>query len=277
MYLGEDTLQEVARLIRQDMRFTVEMGDLFSKHQWQRIYRVLDLGCGPGGWLLSTAKNHPSIQELVGIDINPRVLTIARNLARAEQIHHVRFLEGDVRHLDNIFVASSFDLIQGRLVNSFLLPADWPRLIKQCFRLLRPGGILCLVEHESTFTNSRALEDLSVFLYEAHLKSGRSFAHSARGTGITFMLPTFLRTAGFLDIHAKGICLDASHGAEGFEDWREDHILLCHTFRDFVVRAGVTTAETIEILLEESLRDMDQPEFSALVMNVCTWGIKPSQ
>jgi hypothetical protein len=34
MYLGEDTLQEVARLIRQDMRFTVEMGDLFSKQQW---------------------------------------------------------------------------------------------------------------------------------------------------------------------------------------------------------------------------------------------------
>ena len=53
----------------------------------------------------------------------------------------MRFLEADAtERLD--FPDASFDLVNARLVNAFLSRQDWPRLIQEGFRLLRPGGIL---------------------------------------------------------------------------------------------------------------------------------------
>jgi ubiquinone/menaquinone biosynthesis C-methylase UbiE len=271
-YLGEDTNREIARLIRQDFRLTKEMGEILSQEQWDQTRDVLDIGCGPGGWLLTMVDKHPHIQA-IGVDINPRMLALAKRLAKAEQISNLRFIEGDVRQpLD--LPNGAFDLINARLVNSFLLPSDWPHFMQQCARLLRPGGILCVTEYEFTSSNSRARQELSRTLYQGLQHAHRSFAPLGLSVGISCMIPFLFKQAGFQQVKLKGICLDTSHGSEGFEDWREDLILLNTTFRDALIKTGVTTAEQQDALLEETLHDMEE-QFCTIVFNVCVWGVKP--
>uniref|UniRef100_UPI0035E452C3 class I SAM-dependent methyltransferase n=1 Tax=Thermogemmatispora sp. TaxID=1968838 RepID=UPI0035E452C3 len=53
---------------------------------------------------------------------------------------------------------ASFDLINGRLLCGFMLPAAWPRLLAECHRLLKPGGIIRLTEVEPMLTISAAYE-----------------------------------------------------------------------------------------------------------------------
>jgi ubiquinone/menaquinone biosynthesis C-methylase UbiE len=84
------------------------------------LRRVLDVGCGTGGWLLETARTYPSIEKLVGADISSKMLDYARKQAIAQHLDgRVRFLTmGALRILE--FPASSFDLVNQRLAASWL-------------------------------------------------------------------------------------------------------------------------------------------------------------
>src|SRR6186997_1951169 len=75
--------------------------------------KVLDLGSGPGDVAFIAADLVGPFGEVVGIDMNPAVLDVARSRAQAEGRTNVRFVEGDCRaaHLPN-----DFDAAIGRLV-----------------------------------------------------------------------------------------------------------------------------------------------------------------
>lgn len=57
--------------------------------------RVLEIGCGDGANLLPMAEGLPGA-DLVGLDISPRALDAARDVAAAAGVENVRFEEGDV-------------------------------------------------------------------------------------------------------------------------------------------------------------------------------------
>ena len=40
--------------------------------------RVLDVGCGKGGWLIEGARSYPTMKQLVGVDISGKMLQYAR-------------------------------------------------------------------------------------------------------------------------------------------------------------------------------------------------------
>jgi hypothetical protein len=54
---------EMARLMLQDQMLTNIMGGpLAEQTDLSRVYHILDIACGPGGWLLELVKRHPHIQ-----------------------------------------------------------------------------------------------------------------------------------------------------------------------------------------------------------------------
>ncbi|HKF36003.1 MAG TPA: class I SAM-dependent methyltransferase, partial [Ktedonobacteraceae bacterium] len=119
---------EMIRLMIQDHAVTTGMGGpLAEQSDPASLHRVLDIGCGPGGWLLETAFCYPQM-ELVGIDISWRMIEYARAEAQARKLNdRVEFLVMDVlRPLE--FADNSFDLVNMRFGSSFLLVQDWPRL-----------------------------------------------------------------------------------------------------------------------------------------------------
>src|SRR5260370_10898535 len=130
------------RLMIQDNFFTMGMGGpLTEPADPASLHRVLDIGCGPGGWILEAARLYPHM-EFTGIDISWRMIEYARAEAQARRLTDgVEFLVMDALHPLN-FPDASFDLVNLRLGSSFLLVMDCPSLLRELLRGTHPGGIL---------------------------------------------------------------------------------------------------------------------------------------
>jgi SAM-dependent methyltransferase len=101
--------------------------------------RVLEVGCGRGIALPVLAERlRPT--ELVGVDIDPMLVTIARHRLRASGTD-ASVLEGDVRALP--FDAGSFDLVIdfGTCYHVGGGTAGARAALREITRVLRPGGL----------------------------------------------------------------------------------------------------------------------------------------
>src|SRR5947209_5536321 len=112
---------EMIRLIDQDRLITKGMGGLFAEQSdLSGINRVLDVGCGPGGWVLEMAFAYPQI-EVVGFDVSEAMINYARTRAQVQHLNNAHFHVMDARQPLN-FSDNSFDLVNARFV-AFLGPA----------------------------------------------------------------------------------------------------------------------------------------------------------
>src|ERR1051326_7432615 len=92
MMMDYESGGEMIRLLDQDRLFTRGMGGLLAErnNDFQDIERVLDVGCGPGGWSQELAFAHRDI-EVVGIDISEAMIGYARNQARIQSLENLSF------------------------------------------------------------------------------------------------------------------------------------------------------------------------------------------
>jgi ubiquinone/menaquinone biosynthesis C-methylase UbiE len=127
--------------------------------------KVLELACG-------TARNlpfYPDDVEVTGIELSPEMLAIGRK--RAEVLGHPADLRlGDVQSLD--FADESFDTVTCTL--GFCTIPDTTRAAAEAFRVLRPGGLLLMLEHVRSPAlivrgGQRLLEPLAVRFEADHL------------------------------------------------------------------------------------------------------------
>ncbi len=133
------------------------------------MQRVLDVGCGPGGWVLDVAFAYPKT-HVVGIDVSPIMIEYAHAQAWAQGLNNAHFQVMDVRER-LAFPDQHFDLINIRLLASVLPTYAWPPLIQACRRLLRPGGILRLTEAENGVTTRATWERIGGLCMQAMCQS----------------------------------------------------------------------------------------------------------
>jgi ubiquinone/menaquinone biosynthesis C-methylase UbiE len=103
---------------------------------------VLDLACGVGRHSLAFSRRGFAV---TGLDYSSAYLREARAAARKTNLP-VSFVQGDMRHLREHFAPKTFDLVVS-LFNSFGYFAerrDDMRVLREVFRVLRPGGMLVL-------------------------------------------------------------------------------------------------------------------------------------
>lgn len=100
---------------------------------------VLDAGCGTGSNLLEAARLFGPCRLLVGVDLSPQMVAVARSKAAAAGVPAF-FLVADAERLP--LPAESFDLIICSGVYHWF--EDRSGAIRQFGRLLRPGGQLAL-------------------------------------------------------------------------------------------------------------------------------------
>ena len=66
LVLDRSNQQEMTRLEIQDRMLTNSMGGVLPEvADPSLLRRVLDVGCGPGGWLFETARTYPTIEQLI--------------------------------------------------------------------------------------------------------------------------------------------------------------------------------------------------------------------
>jgi ubiquinone/menaquinone biosynthesis C-methylase UbiE len=102
--------------------------------------RVADLGCGSGKTTFFLNKLVQPNGKTVGVDISEQRIQFAKSRYNAEGIE---FLCSDIRMpLDDVGL---FDFIYVRFVLEYYL-ADSFDIVKNISRILKPGGILCLID-----------------------------------------------------------------------------------------------------------------------------------
>jgi len=116
--------------------------DLIAQARLEPGHRVLDVGCGTGALAVSIRTKFPHV-EVVGLDPDPKALSIARRKAKRAGVA-VRFDQGYGGALP--YRDAEFDRVTSSLMLHHLDLATRHRMLRDLLRVLRPGGSLHLLD-----------------------------------------------------------------------------------------------------------------------------------
>ncbi|GJN81067.1 hypothetical protein PLIIFM63780_004599 [Purpureocillium lilacinum] len=177
---------------REHCKFTLLMEDrLFIAPIVNSPQRILDLGTGSGIWAIDMADQYPSA-KIIGVDTAPvQPSVLPPNLV---------FEVDDIEH-DWLWAPSSFDFIHGREL--IMAIHDWPRLIRQAFNHLKPGGHLQLAGSYPDFQS----DDGTLPSDSAYVEMGKIYFDMSERIGASgrevLKWKHYLSQAGFDDVHER--------------------------------------------------------------------------
>ncbi len=266
--------EELQRLQIQDHLLTTAMGGVLPEQpDTLRFKRVLDIGCGPGGWLIDLARAYPDCQSLIGVDISSRIVTYAREQAARAQQPQVEFLVMDaLRMLE--FPDAFFDLVNLRCGCSFMRTWDWPKLLEEMRRVCRAGGILRLTEPELvTQSSSPALLLFNLYVQDALARAGHLFRSAP--DGITAHLPRLLvQHAGRrIQVQTRSYSLVLRADTPEGQAFAQDVAYAGRTLRAFVAKWGGPSPD-YDPLVQRMLEEVQRPDFSATWQLLTAWAVR---
>jgi SAM-dependent methyltransferase len=113
------------------------IGDVIAAHFGTRKPDALDVGCGVGTL-------HPYVRaqfaSLSGTDVSAASLDRART---DNPDSHYRQCDGTTLPFDD----ASYDFTLAVCVMHHVPPAGWPAFMREMRRVSRPGGLVCIIEH----------------------------------------------------------------------------------------------------------------------------------
>lgn len=267
-----ENYQETERLIDYQFLLDKHLGLFPERPDLSSIRRVLDLGCGPGLWACEVAQVYPHL-AVFGMDLSLHRIATARRLAEQQGLFQVQFEVMDLLERWQI-KAETFDLVNLRLAQSYLRLDHYQEVLRQAWRVLRPGGVMRLTECENTQTTSPTLEQLSHYYSLALHKIGLGASPDGRQVGITVKLPWLLRQAGFMQVEQHASVLEWSVGTQAHAAVVKDLGRLLDLLRPFFSAVGFPTFD-IGPLREQALLEMEEPEFCAHWFYLTVCGRKP--
>lgn len=174
--------------------------------------RILDVGTGTGEWAIAMAETYPDA-DVTGTDLSA---------IQPDAVPSNVFFEVDDAEEEWTF-GQSFDLIHMRnLSGSF---KRWEAIYEECFRHLKPGGYVEILDFDHTQT-ARPVPDsyLAIFLgaiREAAERSGREW-------GIPHLRRGLLEQVGFEDVRRTALNIPiGSHSADASQKTLGKLWLIC--------------------------------------------------
>ena len=215
---------------------------------------LLDCGCGPGSITLGLAEV-VSPGEVVGIDLEPKMIERAKALARENQITNVNFAVADINNLP--FDEGQFDVVFSSSVLEHLV--DPVNALKAIHRVLKPGGLTAIVktdwahpfivpENESMSRFLELFED-GFNRYGGSLNRGRHLMTNMKEAGYE-IVEFEARFGNSIDNESvRGV-------VEGYISWMENLPLFQES-----IQLGLTTAAELESI-KVGMREWSQhPDF----------------
>ncbi|KAK5100977.1 hypothetical protein LTS08_004583 [Lithohypha guttulata] len=231
--------------------------------------QILDLGTGTGIWAIDMAEEYPSA-IVVGTDLSP----IQPNWVPPNCKFMVDDMEEDFCWSDN-----HFDYIHIRGLHGTI--RNWPRLYRQCLRVLKPGGYIEHAEYSAQFTtdDDSVPSDGGVAAWNAVGPE----CHEVLKTELQVLEKTAdnLRASGFSDVEQHGFKwpigtwpkrkelkklgrLVYAHIDTGLENW---------TLRLLTSVLG-WSAEEVYVLCANVRQDLCNPKVHAIHKMNVAWGRK---
>ncbi len=135
--------------------------------------RVLDAGCGTGTFARALAGQ---VAELTGVDVSEEMLAEARRLVPA-----ARFVGYDGARLP--FPDGAFDLAVAVCVLHHVPPAQRPGFVAELLRVVTPGGLVAVLEHNPFNPLTRRAVDRCPLDEGVELVSAGAVADLLHGAG----------------------------------------------------------------------------------------------
>jgi arsenite methyltransferase len=146
---------------------------------------VLDLGSGGGLDCFLAARQVGAAGHVIGVDMTPDMVHLARENARKGDYTNVEFRLGEIEHLP--VPDESVDVIMSNCVIN--LSPDKPSVYREAFRVLKPGGRIAISDTVATAPLPEEVRnDLDLL------------AGCVSGSETPEVLKAMLRDAGFEDI-----------------------------------------------------------------------------
>lgn len=146
---------------------------------------VLDLGAGAGIDCFLAARRVGRSGRVIGVDMTPEMIDKARENAKAGKYSNIEFRLGEIENLPA--ADASVDVIISNCVVN--LSTDKPRVFREAFRVLKPGGRMMVSDLVLARPLPRAIRD-----------SVEAYASCIAGAMLKENYLAAIRAAGFRDV-----------------------------------------------------------------------------
>jgi SAM-dependent methyltransferase len=257
---------EKQRLLRQGEAMLADAEWLFDQVEPLDGQRVIEVGCGPRGFLDLLSRRVGPQGRVVGVERSEEAVEAARRLIADLGLTNVEVIHGDGRSTE--LPRESFDLATARLV---LVNVPAPEeVVREAVALIRPGGSIAW--HDADWGLNLCDPPLAEWDRVVEL-----FGLYAEANGMDLLagrrVPRLLREAGVTDIESRLIvnAYEPGHPARS--------ILL-----DFLgnlegrfVEAGLVDTMELETLRAALASHIDDPNTYVIShLFIQAWGRKPS-
>lgn len=151
--------------------------------------RILDIGTGTGEWALEMAEDFPEA-EIIGTDLSP----IQPNWAPP----NCRFYIDDVESDWAFTPGEEFDYIHARSMGGGI--ADWPRLLKQAYAHLKPGGWFEAQEFEAWVRSDDGSDQRASMVMDWQVRLNGASKQFGKPMNIAPSVGQWLEEAGFVNV-----------------------------------------------------------------------------
>jgi ubiquinone/menaquinone biosynthesis C-methylase UbiE len=171
------------------------------------------------------------------------------------------------------FQTGSFDLVNHRFAVGWVRTWDWPKLLEEYQRVVRPGGVVRITEANWLVeTNSPALSLLSELSLKAFYQAGHLFTPNS--DGVTSELPRLLSQHGLENVQTRALTMEYRAGTPEWQDHYRETELGCRTIQPFL-RKWVRLPDNYEEICQQALSEMQQPDCVVKWHLLTVWGNTP--
>jgi ubiquinone/menaquinone biosynthesis C-methylase UbiE len=182
----------------------------------EQITNVLDIACTYGDWAVDVAIERPTM-NITGIDADPTTISYATAKACTLKAANITF-----RNMDYLaplkFRDATFDLVHGTLLSFHIPTAGWPTFLNECFRVLRPGGMIYLVDSGGSVSNSVTWNFFNTICYQNLYDAGFGFSTDGNTAIINAFLSNIFHQTGFQEVTNRFHTIDFSSDAEAWSN-----------------------------------------------------------
>ncbi|KAF3171742.1 hypothetical protein TWF788_009646 [Orbilia oligospora] len=203
--------------------------------------KILDCGYGSGAWAIEAAEKYPDA-EIIAVDISPHL--------KPEETPNNLWCQVDDLNEPFNFKPEEFDFVHSRLVAPGIGKSRWTGYMKDCFKVLKAGGWLQMVEiyfnvqsDNGTLTEEHGLRRWSKTFLEVY--------EDKKDLRAPTRLQSMMEAAGFVEVQSRMMPLPLNGWSRDERD-RDIGNLNCSNAKDLINAMALWPfTERLEMSLEQ--------------------------